>query len=460
VADTAAKAKITSPARHPVDVAVVGAGARGTTFARLIAEQPHLGRVVAVAEPRRDVREAFARQHGLPPTHLFESWQDLLAGPRLADAMVIATMDRDHVGPAVAALERGYHVLLEKPMATTIEDCRAIAAARKTSGLIASVCHSLRYHRGFAEVKRVVDEGRIGEIISIDQLEQVGYWHYAHSYVRGNWRREDEAMFMLMAKSCHDIDFIAYLVGRACQRVSSFGSLSYFNERHAPPGSTARCTDGCAVELSCAFSAPRLYNDGPLRDWLPLPPEQAAHPTREARLAVLRSGPYGRCVWRSDNDVVDHQVVIMEFAGGTTATFTMTGFTAKLARKIRVHGTRGELCFEENADDPGDRLRLTTFGGNVEQIQVVPESGSHGGGDRRVVAAFLSAILSGDRSLILSDIETSLASHSIVFAAERARRSGSVEQLIDVHGGGGERPAGSVEQLIDARVDDKPRGEA
>jgi len=414
----------------PIEVAIIGAGARGATFARLIAELEHLGKVVAVAEPRDDVRAAFVSQYGLPSANVFASWEAFFAAPRLCDAVVIATMDRDHVGPAVAALERGYHLLLEKPMATTLEDCRAIEAAREAAGVIASVCHSLRYHRGFAEVKRVVDEGRIGDIVTIDQLEQVGYWHYAHSYVRGNWAREDQSTFMLMAKSCHDIDFISYLVGLPCQRVSSFGSLTYFNLEHAPAGSTARCTDGCAVEMTCPFSAPQLYNDGPLRDWLPLPPSQAAAPTREARLSALRTGPYGRCVWRSDNDVVDHQVVIMEFAGGVTATFTMTGFTQQLARRIRVHGTRGELTFEEGGDSPGDRLVLTTFGGNVEHITVVPEAGTHGGGDRRVVGHFLAAIASGDRSLILSDVTASLASHTIVFAAERARRNGTVEHLL------------------------------
>ena len=418
------------PAGRPLQVAIIGAGARGTTFARLISELEHLGRVVAVAEPRAEVRQAFAERYHLPQHRAFASWQDLLAVPRFCDAVVVATMDRDHVGPALLALERGYHLLLEKPMATSLADCRAIAAAQKRAGVVSSVCHSLRYHRGFAEVKRAVDDGRIGDIITVDQLEQVGYWHYAHSYVRGNWARQDRAMFMLMAKSCHDIDFIAYLVGHECERVSSFGSLIHFREEHAPQGSTARCTDGCAVEMSCPFSAPRLYNDGPLSDWLPLPPH--VDRTREARLHALRTGPYGRCVWRSDNDVVDHQVVIMDFVGGVTATFTMSAFTEKLARRIRVHGTQGELLFEENGDSPGDSLVLTRFGGNVERIHIPPEPGTHGGGDRRVVANFLSAIATGNHSLVLSDVETSLASHTIVFAAERARLLGTVEHVRDL----------------------------
>src|SRR5262249_31945400 len=163
------------------------------------------------------------------------------------DAVVVATMDQDHVGPATACLEKGYHLLLEKPMATTLEGCRLIEAAHRRSGAIASVCHSLRYHKGFAQVKEIVAGGGIRHILTIAQLEQVGYWHYAHSYVRGNWGNEGRSTFMLLAKSCHDLDFICYLVGRDCTEVASFGTLSHFRERYAPAGSVGRCTDGCAV---------------------------------------------------------------------------------------------------------------------------------------------------------------------------------------------------------------------
>jgi predicted dehydrogenase len=416
----------------PLTVAVLGAGARGQLFASLLAEHGSAARVVAVAEPREGARRAFAARHGIDERMAFASWQAFADEPRLCDAVVVSTMDQDHVGPAVACLEKGYHLLLEKPMATTLEGCRAIAAAHRRAKTIASVCHSLRYHQGFARVKELVGEGAIGQILTIDQLEQVGYWHYAHSYVRGNWGNEGRSTFMLLAKSCHDLDFICYLVDRPCTEVASFGTLSHFRETHAPPGSAARCTDGCSIERSCAYSALRLYVGGPLDGWLrdprhgePMPPDG------EARVALLRTSPYGRCVWRADNDVVDHQVVLMNFAGGVTATFTMAGLTDKLARRIRVHGTEGELEFEE---DPylGDRIAVRRFGAaDVENLRLAPEGGPHGGADRRVVARWLAALRAGDASLVVTSIEESLRTHTVVFAAEAARHRGSVEKLND-----------------------------
>jgi len=415
-----------------VSVAILGAGARGQTFAGLVAERADRAHVVAVAEPRPAARAAMAARYGLDGGSTFASWQDFVAQPRMCDAVVVTTMDRDHAGPAIACLERGYHLLLEKPMATTLEECRAIADAARRSQGIASVCHSLRYHRGFARVKELVEDGRIGKILSVDQLEQVGYWHYAHSYVRGNWGNEGRATFMLLAKSCHDIDYISFLVGRACSEVASFGALSHLRRENAPVGSTDRCTDGCAVESSCIFSAPRLYDGGPLESWLRDPEHGGAVPKgRAARVALLRQSPYGRCVWRADNDVVDHQVVLMNFEGGVTATFTMAGLTDKLARRVRVHGTEGELEFEESAQPDGDRIVLRRFGGAIEELGVPAESGTHGGADRRVVERWLEAINAGDPSLVLTSVAESLRTHTIVFAAEAARLRKSVEKLAD-----------------------------
>jgi predicted dehydrogenase len=416
----------------PITVAVLGAGARGQLFASLVAEHGDVARVVAVAEPRDAARRAFAARHRIDERAAFASWQAFVAEPRMCDAVVVSTMDQDHVGPATACLEKGYHLLLEKPMATTLEGCRAIGAAHRRAGTIASVCHSLRYHKGFARVKELIGEGRVGDILSIDQLEQVGYWHYAHSYVRGNWGNEGRSTFMLLAKSCHDLDFICYLVGRECTEVSSFGTLSHFREANAPAGSTARCTDGCSCESSCVYSALRLYVGGPLESWLRDPVDgESMPPDAERRVSLLRSSPYGRCVWRADNDVVDHQVVLMNFAGGVTATFTMAGLTEKLARRIRVHGTVGELEFEE---DPylGDRIALRRFGSaETEELCISPEPGAHGGADRRVVASWLAALRSGDASLVLTSIEESLRTHTVTFAAEAARHAGKVEKLSD-----------------------------
>jgi predicted dehydrogenase len=399
-----------------IKVAVLGAGQRGEMFADLLAEQPHLAKVVAVAEPREAYRKEFAEKHRLSPDNVYEDWQAFVENPPECDAVVIATMDQDHVDPAVACLKLGKHLLLEKPMAVTLEDCQAIEEAQRGSGAYVAVCHSLRYQKGFARLKEIVASGRIGKVVSIDQLEQVGFWHQAHSFVRGNWGNEERATFMLLAKSCHDLDYVAHLAGKECLRVSSFGSLSHFTEENAPEGATERCTDGCPVEATCPFSALRAYvHTESLENW-PAAVVSPVH-TKAAHLDAIRTGPYGRCVYRCDNDVVDHQVVAMEFEGEITATFTMTAFTQNGGRKVRVHGTAGEVSFDE-----GNLIVRMFATGDTETIDLAPEPGGHGGGDARVIREWLAALHADNPELIRTSAQESLRTHKIVFAAERSRR--------------------------------------
>jgi predicted dehydrogenase len=418
---------MTSAKSELITVAILGAGGRGTLFAQIIRDLNHLGKVVAVAEQRDAYRERLAREHGLPREAVFTDWKEFVKQPKMCDAVIVATMDREHVEPAVACLDKGYHLLLEKPMATTLADCAAIAAAQRRSGKVVAVCHSMRYNKAFSKVKEIVDSGRIGRIVSLDQIEQVAWWHQAHSFVRGNWGNESQSSFMLLAKSCHDIDYIAYLIGKPCVRVGSFGSLSYFTRDNAPPGSAERCTDGCPVEPTCPYSAIKQYVQA--QDLTVWPPDVVSpvH-TREAHLEAIRTGPYGRCVWRCDNDVVDHQVVAMEFEGGVTATFTMTAFTQSGGRKLRVHGTKGDLAFDE------DTVTVRTFAdNNIEKIVIGREGGGHGGGDSRIVRCWLEALKRDDPTLILTDAQESLRTHTIVFAAEKARREKRTVQVAELN---------------------------
>ena len=407
-----------------VTVAVIGAGSRGSLFADIIARIPGWGRVVAVAEPRKEYRERFAALHALPPRSVFADWRELVSHPRMCDAVVIATLDRDHAGPAVACTELGYHMLLEKPMAATLEDCRRIVGAQERAGTVTCVCHSLRYNASFAALKRLLDDGPIGRPVTVDQLEQVAWWHQAHSFVRGNWAREERSTFMLLSKSCHDIDYIAHLAGAPCLRVNSFGSLSHFRREQAPQGSGERCVD-CGLERRCPYSAPKIYVEGARESW-PASVVSAEH-TREAHLRAVETGPYGRCVWKCDNDVVDHQVVALEFEGGMTATFTMTGFTQRGGRRIRVHGTEGEVDFTEDA------MTVRSFADDrTETIAFEKEEGGHGGGDERVTASFLAAVRANDRSLVSTDVRESLRTHSIVFAAESSRLQGRMVDMEEI----------------------------
>jgi predicted dehydrogenase len=413
----------------PVSIAVAGAGNRGAGYARWALRHPDRAEIVAVAEPREVRRTRFAAEHGIGASGAVASWEDLARRPRFADAVLICTQDRMHEGPAEAFAAAGYHILLEKPMAPDEAGCRRIVAAVERAGVMLAVGHVLRYTPYTRAVKEIVDSGQLGDIMSVQHLEPVGFWHQAHSYVRGNWRRADLATTMLMAKSCHDLDWLAYILGRAPDRVSSFGSLTHFTAAGRPAGATDRCLT-CPVEASCAYSAPRLYGGLLERGERGWPLNVLVDDfTPGALEEALRDGPYGRCVYACDNDVVDHQVVALEYPGATTATFTMTAFSRGADRSTRLFGTRGELAGD------GRSIRVYDFLTQAEREVTLGAAGAmnadegHGGGDGGLMDAFTGAVATGNRDLILSGPRDSLASHLAVFAAERARRDGTVETL-------------------------------
>ncbi|MFI1964906.1 Gfo/Idh/MocA family protein [Streptomyces pathocidini] len=413
----------------PVSLIVVGAGDRGTQHARWALQHPDRATVVAVAEPREVRRDRFAGAHGIGPENAVPDWRELAARGRIADAVLICTLDRDHVEPAEAFAALGYHILLEKPMALDEESCRRIVEAVEQAGVMLAVGHVLRYTPYTRALKRVLDSGRLGEVVSVQHLEPVGYWHQAHSYVRGNWRRADEATSMLMAKSCHDLDWLQYVIGERPSRVSSFGRLSHFTPANRPAGAADRCLD-CPVEDSCVYSAKRFYGGMLERREHVWPLAVVVDDfTPDALEQALRTGPYGRCVYACDNDVVDHQVVAMEFPGGATANFTMTAFTEGGSRRTRVFGTRGELTGD------GETIRIFDFLTDTEETVDISGLGEmnaadgHGGGDTGLMDAFVSAVASGEPTLITSGPRDSLASHLAVLAAERSRLNGTVETV-------------------------------
>src|ERR1700748_1819436 len=231
----------------PISIVVAGAGNRGTGYARWALEHPDRARVAAVAEPRAVRRARFAAQDGIPAGDAVASWEDLAARPRFADAVLICTQDQMHEAPAAAFAAAGYHILLEKPMAPDEAACRRIVAAVERAGVMLAVGHVMRYTPYTRAVKQIADSGQLGDIMSVQHLEPVGFWHQAHSYVRGNWRRSDQATSMLMAKSCHDLDWLQYILGRAPLRGSSFGRLAYATAANRPPGAADRRV-ACPVE--------------------------------------------------------------------------------------------------------------------------------------------------------------------------------------------------------------------
>jgi predicted dehydrogenase len=420
-----------------VTIAVAGAGLRGTIYARRL-RRTGAARIVAVAEPDPFRRATFAREHGIPKSGVFEDWRALATGGRVADGVIIATQDTEHVEPAVAFADLGYHILLEKPMATTERDCVRIVEAVEAGTRILAVGHVMRYTAYTREIRRLIADGRIGVPTSMQHLEPVGWWHQAHSFVRGNWRRSDRSGPMLLTKSCHDIDWIMYVLGEIPERVSSFGRLSHFHPGNRPDGATDRCVS-CPVEEACPYSATRLYlsclGDPEKESW-PLA-AVTSDLTEDGVLTALRDGPYGRCVYACDNDVVDHQVVNLEFPSGATASFTMTAFTPLALRQTRVFGTRGYL------EGDGTLLTLHDFvTGAIETIETHSSSDSggaepygHRDADEALADAFAAAVAHDEPSLVWSSARESLAGHQVVWAAEEARRTGTVVELTSLKKG-------------------------
>ncbi len=413
-----------------VKLAVIGAGSRGSLYADYALTHPDRLEIVGVAEPRLEARDRLAARHRIPAENVTDNWRTWLERPRFADGLIVATPDALHAEPAIAFAGAGYHLLLEKPMSPHETECRQIVAAVHGAGVMLAVCHVLRYTPYTRALKRVLDGGCIGETVSLQHLEPVGYWHQAHSFVRGNWRNEARSSSMLLQKSCHDLDWLRYIVGKPCQRASSFGRLSHFTRANRPVGAADRCLD-CGVAEACAYDAKRFYL-GQLEagntDW---PVGVITSDTTPAGvLEALRTGDYGRCVYGGlDNDVVDHQVVNLEFADGITAGFTMTAFTQGRARETRIFGTKGELY--------GDGRRLEIYDFLTETREVIDteldSDGSilsgHGGGDEGLMDAFVRALSTNDPSHILSGPDETLESHLMVFAAETARREARVFEL-------------------------------
>ena len=403
---------------------VVGAGNRGRlVYAAWAARHPERLRVVAVAEPDDLRREELAAAHGIAPERRFRDWSECLARPRLADVAIVATSDTLHVEPALAAIERGYQVLLEKPIAPTPAECVRVVEAAERAGRLLQIGHVLRYAPFYERVHALVASGALGELVHLDLREHVAAWHMTHSYVRGRFRSRAIAAPILLAKSCHDLDLIAWLADRPARRVASFGALTHFRAESAPPGAPERCTDPCPAQAECPHDAVRFYA-GPEPEiarfwpWVDVSPD----PSREARLAALATSRYGRCVYRCDNDALDHQTVAIEFEGGLTASFTLQGMAAHEQRTIRVTGTRGEL----RGLLDGGVIEITRPGAlGVERHEVPGSPLGHFGGDDGLMAHF-SALVAGGEGAPRASGRSALESHLLGFAAERAREQGTV----------------------------------
>ena len=409
----------------PVTVLVIGAGGRGRTYARYAEKFPKSMKVVGVADLNDYRRNSMAKKHNIPKENQFGHFNEALSRPKFADAVVIATPDNLHYEPCMKALALGYDVLLEKPVAPTEKECRAIMKQAHKYNRIVAVCHVLRYAPYFVALKQVVDSGAIGDIVSIQHFEPVRYYHFAHSYVRGNWPNSKTSTPVILAKSCHDLDILRWIIGKPCESIAAEGSLHLFRPENMPKGATDRCIDNvgggdCPHEKECPYSAKYIYMEkkvflGPFD----LPRRDPAL-IRE-KLKVLN---YGRCVYRCNNDQCDHYVAIMRFKDNITASFSMDAFTPYGGRRTRIMGTKGFI--------EGDAKTFTFYDFRTEHksvwnqkvTEVEEYKGSgHGGGDHLLVRDFLRAVSAKDANLLSSTIDVSIESHVMGFMAEKSRKS-------------------------------------
>lgn len=423
-----------------VPIAVVGAGSRGHSYCEWLRSHPDgivegtvrvRAFLAAVAEPRPAVLAGFvSRFDPSRRARTYRDWRLLLEDPPAGvNTVLLCTQDDDHVHSAAAFAAAGWNVLLEKPMAVREIDCEQIVLAAHRGGGIFAVCHVLRYTPYTTELLRILRSGVIGRLMTIQHLEPIGYWHFAHSFVRGPWSREADSAPVVLAKCCHDLDWLTYLAGNRVRRVHSFGSLSYFRPENKPPaaGNATRCT-ACAIHSSCTYSATRVY---PPRyqpgQWPAVHLVETGSPG--ALDEALRHGPYGRCVFDAGNDVCDHQVVNLEFDDGALASLTLSAFTPLADRKTRVMGTEGYL------EGDGERIAVYAFGSEtttsheISRAGEMSVAGGHRGGDFGLMRSFVLAVALGERDRITTTPAESLHSHQVAFAAERSRRQGTVEVL-------------------------------
>ena len=411
-----------------VTAILLGAGQRGEVYANYGLAFPNELKMVGVAEPREDRRRAFADQHNIAPENAVADWSELMSRPKFADCVFVCTQDRMHYEPVMIALQKGYDVLCEKPMSYDRKELVEMGAMAKKCGRMLSICHVLRYSPFFVKLKELIEGGAIGQLINIQHMESVGYWHMAHSFVRGNWNNSDESCPMILAKCCHDVDILTYLVGSKCTRVSSFGSLSHFNAAHRPEGAPDRCMDGCPHRDTCPYYAPRFYLEHPKAISDGFRKVVSLDTSNEAVLKALETSPYGRCVYACNNNVVDNQLVNLEYENGVRASLTMSAFGENCERIINVMGSKGQI----KGNMESNTLELYDFASGLKSTLVVriPEGGSHSGSDVSMMREFVE-LVAGGATDSKTGAAASVESHLATLAAEESRIHGGMPIDVD-----------------------------
>ncbi|MXV17699.1 Gfo/Idh/MocA family protein [Hufsiella ginkgonis] len=420
------------PFAKPVTAITLGAGNRGNVYGGFAAQFPDQLDIIGVAEPVPFRNDRYAGIHKIVAGNRFNTWEDVFKRPKFADAVIISMPDNLHYEPCMKALEMGYDILLEKPIAPTEKECRNILAMAKKTGRIVAVCHVLRYAPYFVKMKELIAAGAIGQVMSVQHLEPIEHTHMAHSYVRGNWHNSKETTPILLAKSCHDLDIIKWVIDKPSREIVAMGDLKWFRKENAPEGSTDRCTSGCRVERECPYSAIREYVErGGRNKVLDIPDNATAEEKKALIIERLHTTNYGRCVYRMDNDQPDHYITSIRFADNVTANFSMEAFTSYAGRRTRVFGAMGDMAGDMT------ELVITDFRtGKQQKLKPVAEdvegykNSGHGGGDWLLARDFVQAVAHQDPKMLTSTIDESIESHLMGFMAEKSRKTKKVTEVV------------------------------
>ena len=407
-------------------VILIGAGNRGTAYTDIMKNMADKYEVISVAEPIESRRSDIKNKHNIKDELCFNDWKPLFELGKIADLAIIATGDKDHFEPTKAAIELGYDILLEKPITPNPSECNILSKFADEKGVRIVVCHVLRYTPIFMKLKDIIDSGEIGDVMSVNHEECVGNVHQSHSFVRGNWGNSSRSSCMLLQKSCHDMDILQWLIGKKCKKVQSFGTLSHFKLSNAPDGAPDYCIAGCPEGETCPYNAVKLYLDDKENDWFRTTCTREAEPTDEMVEKAISTTQYGKCVYKCDNEVVDHQTVNMLFEDDVTVTFTMNAFN-KGGRFIHIMGTKGEVRAAIEGDSP---IQIYNF--ETKETTEIPMSGTggikggHGGGDTGIVSTLYEYLNGTYNGKSISTIKESADNHLIVFASEKSRIEGTV----------------------------------
>ncbi|HHT83873.1 MAG: Gfo/Idh/MocA family protein [Christensenellales bacterium] len=407
-----------------MNIAVLGLGQRGSGYIRILSLFCKDMKLVAVCDNYAIRTDQIAKKYKVPQK--FYDDKEFFAQGKIADALIIATQDRDHYRHCKMAMDAGYDkILVEKPVSPIMEENIELLELSQKKNVQIVVCHVLRYSKYYKLIKQTIADGVIGDIVTINHTENIGYFHFAHSYVRGNWHNTKFAAPMIMAKCCHDFDLLHWFINKPCLAVSSFGNLKHFTKENMPEGAADRCID-CKVE-NCPFNAEDLY----IRDsvfkatflkYAGRIITGKSGSTKEERYNALKESNYGKCVYKCDNNVVDHQIVNMCFADGVTASHTVTAFSDKFYRRTQISGTKGEII----SNDYDGKLFIRVYKGPSKIIRTKLIKGlGHIDGDINLIKEWCLLIqgkLEDDSNITY--LKDTIPSHEIVLKAEESRLKG------------------------------------